>query len=101
MPTPHPLSGGCGGLTFVAEPSLPAGFALAEVVAHEVLAHLGPLLTAGVWRALVRQVWDERKEETVVSCSRPAEGGGGAVMVGRSTASGAHWPQAGALWGRS
>lgn len=56
IPTPPPSSRGCGGLTFVTEPPRPAGFALAEEVAHEVLADLGPLLTAGVWRALVRQV---------------------------------------------
>lgn len=55
-PNTHTLSHGCTGLTFVTEPSLPASFALAVEVAHEVLADLGPLLIAGVWRALVRQV---------------------------------------------
>lgn len=69
---PQALSRGCGGLTFVTEPIPPAGFALAKEVAHEVLADLGPLLVAGLWIALVRQVWEERKEITVLSCSRPA-----------------------------
>ena len=44
------------GLTSVAEPSRPAVSALAVEVAHEVLADLGALLIAGVWRALVRQL---------------------------------------------
>lgn len=56
LPTPSTLSHGRTGLTFVTEPSSPASFALAVEVAHEVLADLGPLLIAGVWRALVRQV---------------------------------------------
>jgi len=40
----------------VTAPPAPAGPALAVEVAHEVLAHLGPLLVAGVRGALVRQV---------------------------------------------
>lgn len=55
-PTPSTLSHSFGGLTFVTEPPPPAGFALTEEVAHEVLTDLGSLLIAGVWRALVRQV---------------------------------------------
>ena len=58
-------AGGTGrGLTSVTEPPAPASSALAIEVAHEVLADLSPLLVAGVWGALVRQVYVEKKEKT-------------------------------------